>query len=230
MEAPIEETEKGEKTMKLEKGSKLLMIGDSVTDCDRLYDAIPAGWGSFGNGYVNLVNACLTGLAPEYRIAVYNKGISGNTVVDLQQRWQQDVLDLKPDYVSVMIGINDVWRHFDAVMQPMEKVDEEMFRNTYEELIQKTKPVVKQMYLIGAFMMIETKDYPMRKMVERYANITKELAKKYELPYIDVQARMDAFMENLPAYTLSNDHVHPNVQGHMIVAKAFLDEIGFEWR
>ena len=166
MEALIEETEKGEKKMKLEKGSKLLMIGDSVTDCDRLYDAIPAGWGSFGNGYVNLVNACLTGLAPEYRIAVYNKGISGNTVVDLQQRWQQDVLDLKPDYVSVMIGINDVWRHFDAFMQPMEKVDEEMFRNTYEELIQKTKPVVKQMYLIGAFMMIETKDYPMRKMVD----------------------------------------------------------------
>lgn len=216
--------------MKLEKGSKLLMIGDSVTDCDRLYDAIPAGWGSFGNGYVNLVNACLTGLAPEYQIAVYNKGISGNTVVDLQQRWQQDVLDLQPDYVSVMIGINDVWRHFDAVMQPMEKVDEETFRNTYEELIQKTKPVVKQMYLIGAFMMIETKDYPMRKMVERYADITKELAKKYELPYIDVQARMDAFMESLPAYTLSSDHVHPNVQGHMIVAKAFLDEIGFEWR
>ena len=216
--------------MELEKGSKLIMIGDSVTDCERMYDAILAGWGSFGNGYVNLVNACLTGLAPEYQIAVYNKGISGNTVLDLQRRWQQDVLDLNPDYVSVMIGINDVWRHYDAVMQPVEKVGEETFEAVYEELIQKTKPVVKQMYLIGAFMMIETKEYPMRQTVERYAAITKKLAKKYELPYIDIQEKMDQFMESLPAYTLSNDHVHPNVQGHMIIAKAFLDAIGFDWR
>ena len=216
--------------MKLEKGSKLLMIGDSVTDCERVYDVTPAGWGSFGNGYVNLVNACLTGLAPEYRIAVYNKGINGNTVLDLKERWQRDVLDLKPDYVSVMIGINDVWRHFDAIMQRIEQVDEETFRVTYEELIQKTKPVVRQMYLMGPFMMIETKDYPMRKMVERYAAITKELAQKYDIPYIDMQERMDQFMEHLPAYMISSDHIHPNTQGHMILAKAFLDEIGFEWR
>lgn len=216
--------------MQLEKGSKLVMIGDSVTDCERMYDAVPAGWGSFGNGYVNLINACLTGLAPEYQIAVCNKGVSGNTVLDLKRRWQQDVLDMKPDYVSIMIGINDVWRHYDAVMQPIEKVDEETFESVYEELIQKTKPLVKQMYLIGAFMIIETKEYPMRQSVERYATITKKLAQKYGIPYIDVQEKMDRFMEYLPAYMLSNDHVHPNTQGHMIIAKAFLDAIGFDWR
>lgn len=216
--------------LQLEKGSKLLMIGDSVTDCERNYNATPAGGESFGVGYVNLVNACLTGLAPEAAISVYNKGISGNTVLDLERRWDKDVLAFKPDYVSVMIGINDVWRHFDAILQPVEKVGEEAFSAVYENLLQKTKPLVKQLYILGPFMIVETKDYPMRKMVERYAAIARNLAAKYDVPYIDLQSKMDTFMDALPAYTISSDHVHPNVQGHMIIAKAFLDAIGFVWQ
>lgn len=215
--------------LKLEKGSILIMAGDSVTDCDRTYDAVPAGWNSFGNGYVSLVNAALTGLTPESRIAVYNKGVSGNTVVDLKERWQRDVLDLHPDYVSVMIGINDVWRHFDSVMQPVLKVDEETYRRTYEEIVESTLPLVKGMWIMGPFMMVENKDYPMRVMVEKYAAIAREIAESHSIPYIDTQERMDAFMKKLPAYMISGDHVHPNLQGHMILAKAFLDAVDFEW-
>lgn len=216
--------------LKLEKNSTLIMIGDSVTDCDRAYDAVPAGWNSFGNGYVSLVNAALTGLAPEARIGVYNKGVNGNTVVDLKERWQRDVLDLRPDYVSVMIGINDVWRHFDSIMQPVLKVDEETFRCTYQELVEKTLPRVKGMWIMGPFMMVESRDYPMRVMVEKYAAIAREIAQAHDICYIDTQKRMDAFMEKLPAYMISSDHVHPNLQGHMILAKAFLDAVGFEWK
>lgn len=215
--------------MKLEKNSKLLFIGDSITDCERDYNARLAGWGSFGNGYVSLINAFLTGLAPEYAISVYNKGISGNTVLDLANRWEEDVLSLNSDYVAIMIGINDVWRHFNAVMEPIIKVDEETFKKTYEDLILKTKPKVKQIYLMSAFMIIETKDYPMRKKLEKYIQITKDLAQKYDLPFIDLQERFDIFLESLPAYALSSDHVHPNLSGHMIIAKAFLDKINFKW-
>lgn len=215
--------------LKLEKGSILIMTGDSVTDCDRTYDAVPAGWNSFGNGYVSLVNAALTGLAPESRIAVYNKGVSGNTIVDLKERWQRDVLDLHPDYVSVMIGINDVWRHFDSVMQPVLKVDKETYRRTYGEIVENTLPLVKGMWIMGPFMMVENKDYPMRVMVEKYAAIAREIAESHGIPYIDTQERMDAFMEKLPAYMISGDHVHPNLQGHMILVKAFLDAVDFEW-
>lgn len=215
--------------MELEKKSKLLFVGDSITDCERNYDAVPAGRDSFGEGYVSLVNAFLTGLAPEYAISVYNKGISGNNVLDLENRWDKDVLDLNPDYVSVMIGVNDVWRHYSAIMQPVPKIDEKTFRETYEKLILKTKPKVKQMYLMSAFMIIETKDYPMRKQLENYIQITKELAEKYDLVFINVQERFDKFLESLPAYVLSSDHVHPNLSGHMIIAKAFLDKINFKW-
>ena len=93
------------------------MIGDSVTDCERLR---PIGEGLFdalGRGYVSMVDGLLMARYPAHRIRVVNMGVSGNTVRDLQKRWQTDVMDLKPDWLSVCIGINDVWRQFDTPLQ-----------------------------------------------------------------------------------------------------------------
>lgn len=216
--------------MRLEKGSRLVMIGDSITDCGRNYEANPAGGGSFGDGYVNLVNACLTGLAPSYGIMVVNKGVNGNTIVDLKKRWQKDVLDLKPDYVSVMIGINDVWRHFDGSLQQLELVDPEEYKRVYDELITDTKPKVKEIFIMSPFMIEPNRQDKMRTMVDAYAEIARETADRHGLLFIDVQKKIDAFLEELSSYIISGDRVHPNVQGHMIVAKAFLDGIGFSWK
>lgn len=215
--------------MRLEKRSRLVMIGDSITDCGRDYNATPAGWGSFGDGYVNLVNACLTGLAPSYGIMVANKGVNGNTIRDLKKRWQKDVLDLKPDYVSVMIGINDVWRHFDGVLQQTEQVGMEEYRRIYDELITETKPKVKDIFIMSPFMIEPNRQDPMRRMVDEYADIARETAARHGLLYVDVQKKIDAFLDELSPYIICSDRVHPNVQGHMIVAKAFLDGLGFSW-
>ncbi|MGO4272601.1 GDSL-type esterase/lipase family protein, partial [Paenibacillus sp. TAF58] len=90
--------------MRLEKGTKLVMIGDSITDAGR---ERPIGEGSFagiGNGYVALVEALLHSFYPELGIRVVNMGISGNTVLDLKARWETDVLELKPDWLSIMVG------------------------------------------------------------------------------------------------------------------------------
>src|SRR5699024_10230008 len=98
--------------MKLKKSQKLLFIGDSVTDCER---AKPHGEGLFqalGNGYVSIIDSFLQSTYPELGIRVVNKGLSGNTVRDLKARWQEDVLDQSPDWLAIMIGINDVWRQF----------------------------------------------------------------------------------------------------------------------
>src|SRR5690349_1984671 len=98
--------------MIIQPDSKLVMIGDSITDCGR---ARPVGEGPYeglGAGYVALVDGLINAASPELRIRVVNMGISGNTVRDLKARWKSDVLDLEPDWLSVMIGINDVWRHF----------------------------------------------------------------------------------------------------------------------
>src|SRR3984893_6432767 len=128
--------------MRLRENDKLVMIGDSITDSGRnqagegLFDAI-------GKGYVAQVDALLTVLYPEFSLRVINRGISGNTVRDLKARWQVDVLDLKPDWVSIMIGINDVWRQFDQPLIVESHVYIEEYERTLRELVQRTKPVVK---------------------------------------------------------------------------------------
>jgi len=103
--------------MLLEKNAKLVMIGDSVTDCGRARPVGEGLFGAIGTGYAGYVNALLDATYPERHIRVVNMGSSGNTVLDLEARWQTDVVDLKPDWLSVMIGINDVWRQFDCPLQ-----------------------------------------------------------------------------------------------------------------
>ena len=91
--------------MLLQPNSKILFIGDSITDCGRKR---PVGTGGFdqalGNGYVSLVDAALRAVYPDYSIATLNMGNSGNTVDDLEYRWKTDAIDLQPDWLSILIG------------------------------------------------------------------------------------------------------------------------------
>ena len=101
--------------MRLQTGCRLLFVGDSVTDCGRLR---PIGAGShpaLGDGYVSQVDTALRALRPDPAIEVTNMGVSGDMIRDLAGRWERDVLEVGADWLSVMIGINDVWRQFDAV-------------------------------------------------------------------------------------------------------------------
>lgn len=219
--------------MLLEKNSKLIFIGDSVTDCGRDYNAEPAGWGSLGNGYANLVNAALTALYPEYRIMVINKGVNGNDILKLSARWQQDVLDLKPDYVSVLIGVNDVWRHFDNAVfqQRADLVDLALYRQKYQELIDQTKPQVKQMMIMSPAMFEPNHQDPMRVQVDQYRQVAAELAHKNGLLYIDTQKAIDHFLETTSSYILTQDRVHPgDYKGHMLMANTWLNAIDFDWK
>lgn len=215
--------------MLLEKDARLVMVGDSVTDCGRQYDAPPASRESLGAGYVSLVNAFLTALAPQLRIMVVNQGRGGNTIREMSERWDRDVLALRPDYVSVLIGVNDVWRHFDAVLQQVSLVDEAEFADTYASLVEKTLPQVKGMFILGPYMVEPNRQDPMRRMVEQYAAIARRTAESFKIPFIDIQSRADAFLRSLPSYTVSSDRVHSNLPGHMLIAKSFLDAVGFEW-
>jgi lysophospholipase L1-like esterase len=109
----------------------MIFIGDSITDAGRDASAEPSPWlpnFGLGSGYVSQVWAWLTAAYPEARIRVFNKGTSGHTVRDLASRWQSDVLDLKPDVLSVMIGINDVWRQFDVPTRKEISVQSEEYR------------------------------------------------------------------------------------------------------
>ena len=108
--------------MIIQRGSKLLMIGDSITDCGRARPMGEAADNGLGDGYVALVDAWLRAAHPAWPVGIVNMGISGDTVRDLRARWQTDVLDQAPDWLSIFIGINDVWRRFGDAAQMAEHV------------------------------------------------------------------------------------------------------------
>ena len=103
-----------EKVMLLEDGQKILFAGDSVTDDGRARPVGEGNWAALGNGFVRLIDSCLAAEYPERKIHTVNMGISGNTSRDLLARWETDVNALKPDWVVLCIGFNDVWRQFDS--------------------------------------------------------------------------------------------------------------------
>lgn len=213
--------------MKIKEGSRLLFTGDSITDVERERPIGEAPYG-LGEGYPKLVSGMLTAYRPELKIHIMNTGISGNRVRDLKERWQRDVLDLKPDWVSMMIGINDIWRHFSRPFQPSEWVGKEEYVTTYRELIEITKPQVKGMVLIAPYYIDKNEEDPMTAMVRTYANEVKKLASEYDLVFCDVQKEFDEVQNKLHHMGISNDRVHPNgghTPGHFILAKAFLKAV-----
>ena len=212
--------------MIFEKNDTLLFIGDSISDYDRKR---PVGEGLFngwGTSYVANVGALLGCMYPEMGIRVKNVGISGNQVRDLDARWQTDVLDQKPDWVSVLIGINDVWRQFDSPLLTEQHVPIEEYEATYEKLILETLPHAKGMILMTPFFMEPNKQDSMRAMMDKYGAVVKKLAEKYNLVFVDLQAAWDKLFEYMHPCNIAWDRIHPNQTGHMYIAKQFLAAVG----
>ncbi len=215
--------------MKIAKDSKLVMIGDSITDCER---ARPVGEGLFqatGKGYVAMVDALLGAACPEAGIRVVNMGTSGNTVRDLKARWQADVVDLNPDWVSIMIGDNDVWRQFDLPGQPEIHVLSAEFEHTLEALVAVTIPEVEGLVLMTPFYIEPNLQDAMRSKMDEYGSIVRAIAARHDALFVDTQAAFDLALKTYYPATLSWDRVHPNHVGHMIIARAFLQAVEFRW-
>ena len=214
--------------MLFEQNDTVLFIGDSISDYERTK---PVGEGlgnAWGHSYVACAGALLNCMYPELVLRIVNMGISGNQIRDLDARWQTDVLDRKPDWVSVLIGINDVWRQFDCPQMPETHVSPEEYEKTYEELIKKTLLRVKGMILMTPYYMEPYKEDPMRKRMDEYGAIVKKLAEKYNLPFVDLQEGWDKLFRHMHSTNIAWDRVHPNQTGCMYIAKQFLQAVGAE--
>ena len=213
--------------MLFEKNSVLLIIGDSITDCGR---ARPIGEGEgLGSGYVNFINAILTAKFPKDKIKVLNTGVSGDTVRHLKARWQTDVLDLSPDYLSIKIGVNDVWRKFDCPDYPELAVGIEEYEATYRELIAQTKNKVKKIILITPFLAETDRTEPMMAMILQYIEAVKKIAIDNNLLLVDLQPEFDKYIaDGINPQVLAGDRVHPSQVGSMIIARAFLKVCGVD--
>jgi hypothetical protein len=139
----------------------------------------------------------------------------------LLARWEEDVASLSPDWISVMIGINDIWRQMDSPCQTESHVQPEEYAANIEELLRRCAAGNIRAALISPFFVEPRRDDEMRKMCDRYAGICRELAQKHGALFVDAQAAFDRWLEHNNSMRMTWDRGHPNLTGHLLIAKPF---------
>lgn len=188
-------------------GSRILFQGDSITDGNRGRSADPNH--ILGHGYVFITAARHGAAFPTKKLDFFNRGISGNTVRDLQKRWSKDTLELKPDILSVMVGVND--RSKNVPLDEYEKI--------YDELLTEARTANPKLKLVLCAP-FEKHDGPKASddILARQAIVAK-LAAKHGAAFIDFQRVFDnATTVETPADYWIWDRVHPTYRGHQLMA------------
>lgn len=207
----------------LGKNDVILFQGDSITDAGRKRkDERPNSNRAFGTGYAYIAASKLLNDLPEKELVIYNRGISGNKVYQLAERWQKDCLDLKPDLLSILIGVNDYWH------MRVGKYDgtPEVYENDFLKLIQQTKehlPEVKlvicQPYIVtGA----STVDESWVEPFHAYQEAAKRVAVKSDAIWVPFQKVFDKAVELAEPSYWTPDGVHPSMAGSQLMAEAWL--------
>jgi lysophospholipase L1-like esterase len=215
--------------MKIEPGSTLVMIGDSITEWGREEPLGDKPDDLLGNGYVHYAATLIGATYPGHRLRIWNTGIGGNTIRDLDGRWTKHVLDLHPDWLSILIGINDVWSQFDLHLPPERQVSLDEYAATLERLVRQTRPQLKGLILMTPYLVEPDRNVPMRVMMDRYGEVVRTLARKYQAVLVDTQSAIDFALQDLTPDDLASDRVHINAVGHMILARAFLKALDYLW-
>ena len=205
---------------------RIVFTGDSVTDSNRGRPIGAGTWDGVGNGFVRQIDTLLNVCYPENKYCIINSGVGGNSSRDLLNRWQQDVLDFRPDYIVCCIGFNDVWRQFDEQTYPDRHVYIDEYEKNLEEMIKLSKG--KKMIFMTPYYIEKNKEDEMRKMMDEYGNVCKKVAEKHGIMCIDLQKEFSDYLEYRYSAFLQWDRVHPGWIGSMIIARAFLRAVGFD--
>ena len=204
---------------------KILFLGDSITDASRARER-EGHISSLGYGYVNQVAAALSFENPcEYEFV--NRGISGNRVVDLYARIKADVWYEKPDVLSILIGVNDVWH--DLGEKP-NGVEVDRFEKVYRMLLEDTKKalpntkiILCEPFFLHGLATDYNDGYGHFCKVPSYAAAVKKLAQEFDLPFVELQEKFDAAAEKYGYDKVLADGVHPNAFGAALIAKEWID-------
>lgn len=215
--------------MLLEPRNRILFIGDSITDCGRRR---PIGQGmesgALGAGYVALVHAALLSGYADHGLEVLNMGVSGDTVSDLRSRWTSDVLALRPDWLSIFIGINDVWRRESRAEEPQTDGAAGEYEAALGDLIAATLPRLSGLILMTPYYLQPDRSDPMRQSMDAYGMAVHRLAALHGAVLVDTQAAFDRVMLWTRPADLAGDRVHVGGAGHMVLAQEVLDGLQFD--
>lgn len=197
----------------------ILFQGDSITDARRERSIET----SLGMGYAGLV-AGMMGLKDPNKYDFINRGIGGNRVVDLYARWKMDCLNLKPDYVSILVGVNDVWHELEIQNGLDAQQYEKIYRMLLEDTMGKlpdTKIILMTPFLMKYSATEKCWDY-FYSEVQKRSEIVCKLAGDYNLPLIELQSKFNEMLEKAPVERWTADGVHPTMFGHGLIAREWV--------
>jgi len=205
------------------KGDTVLFQGDSITDSGREKEKeLPNNPHSFGYGYALFAASTLLYELPEKELLIYNRGISGNKVYQLADRWEKDCLNLKPDILSILIGINDYWHTRNGRYNGTVEV----YETDYRALLKRTKENLPNVKLVicqpFAVLNASTVDESWVKPVKEYQKVAKKLAHEFNAIWIPYQNVFDEALNYAPATYWTPDGVHPTLAGAKLMAEAWL--------
>jgi lysophospholipase L1-like esterase len=217
---------KGGKKIQLMKDYKILFQGDSITDSGRNKE--DNGFNNaraLGNGYAFLTAAELLGEYAPLNLKVYNKGISGNKVYQLAERWDKDCLEIKPDVLSILIGVNDIWHKLNG--QYNGTVD--IYRKDYIALLERTKQALPNVKLVicepfgvKGVKAVDDKWYP--EFLD-YQKAARDIATQFGAVFIPLQSIFDEAQKQAPGSYWTGDGVHPSLAGAQLMTEAWLNVV-----
>jgi lysophospholipase L1-like esterase len=213
--------------MKIESNQVILFQGDSITDCGRNREAQdrPNDNGALGCGYASKIAGRLLADYPAQNLRIFNRGISGNRVVDLYARWKSDGVNLQPDWISILIGVNDTWHEFGS----QNGVELDRFEQVYRMLLDLTKqrlPTAK-LALCEPFVLpcgVVTPDWEAD--IRARQEIVTRLAGESGAVLVPFQQMFNTAQKEAPAEYWAEDGVHPSPAGHERMAKFWREKTG----
>lgn len=208
----------------------IVFAGDSITDANKVPPFGEDGSGdALGNGYVRTIRDMLMATYPQIRLRILNSGVSGNTSKDLLQRWENDVLNQNPDWVSICIGVNDSINKFLYPTRPELQVTHDEYSQNLENMVTSLSGKVKGIFLISPYIAEPNPNDPLRQDMDKYRAICKETAEKHNCVYIDIQKMFDEYFLTTHQLRVAWDRIHPFRVGAYLIAREFLKHVDFNY-
>jgi len=208
----------------LKKGSTILFQGDSITDAGRKKEITePNHGGALGNGYAAMVAGSMLFDHGDPDMKCYNRGISGNKIPDLAERWERDVIALKPDVLSILVGVNDLWHTFAFGSKYKGTIED--YESGYRALIERTQKEVPGVRIILCEP-FTTRTSPEFKPLDEFRAVSKKLADEMRLTFVPFQSLFDEAIKSAPPEFWLWDGIHPSISGHLIMARMWREVVG----
>ena len=211
---------------RLKNNAVILFQGDSITDGNRGRNEDPNH--IMGHGYAFSIASRVGADFPEKNYKFYNRGISGHKITDLESRWQKDTLDLKPDVLSMLIGVNDA---ASVIFNRPPVVPVEKYEETYDSLLEQTQSqypeilfVLCEPFILKVGKVADNLDAYLADISKR-REVVKKLAAKFDAVFVPSQQVFNKACEKAPAEYWMWDGVHPTVAGHELLAREWLKQV-----